>query len=284
MFWYARGLEVPACPAKLADSGGRRPSKAMAALMSSWRRSSNGSRKTRPRTAAKGSTISASRGQGRGVVEVSALQTWGRTPGPDMSSTTTTPLSQRAKPSPLWSNASPKRRKGGVLVVGATPGFSPLMRHERGQGRTGLRTPCPPRSGVAPTPVIPGGKAEMKTCSQVILVNLAVTAVGLRVWLDPWPALGEVAQFDLVRDTDPVSPFCRRLHCSHRPLLSDCQSGYSLHLEHMIGPRIQLDGPDDLGRAYRPSRPLQRTNLSPLRSVRSSTPTRFGRLAGLNGW
>jgi len=165
----------------------------MAALMSSWRRSTIGSRKPRPRTAAKGSTISASRGQGRGVVEVSALQTWGRTPGPDMSSTTTTPLSQRAKPSPLWSNASPKRRKGsgttrisrfpcdqpkrgcasrvplsraavarrtgGVLVVGATPGFSPLMRHERGQGRTGLRTPFPPRSGVAPTPVIPGGKA-----------------------------------------------------------------------------------------------------------------------------
>ena len=34
----------------------------------------------------------------------------------------------------------------------------------------------------------------MKTWSQVILVNLALTAVGLRVWLDPWPALGEVEQ------------------------------------------------------------------------------------------
>ena len=146
-----------------------------------------------PRPERDGSTISASGGQGSGVGGVSDLQTWGRTPGPDMISTTKTPPSQRAEFSPLWSKASPKRstgrgttrisrvhcdqpkrgcasrvpvpraaaarRTGGVLVVGATPGFSPLMRHERGQGRTGLRTPFPPRSGVAPTPVIPGGKA-----------------------------------------------------------------------------------------------------------------------------
>ena len=118
--------------------------------------------------------------------------------GPDMISTTTTPLSQRRGASPLWSRSSPKRRTGsgttrtsrvpcdqpkrgctsrvplpraaaarrtgGVLVVGATPGFSALVRHERGQGRTGLRTPYPPRSGVAPTPVIPGGKA-IERCS-----------------------------------------------------------------------------------------------------------------------
>ena len=44
----------------------------------------------------------------------------------------------------------------------------------------------------------------MKTWSQVILVNLALTAVGLRLWLDPWPAVGEVALLDLVRATDPV--------------------------------------------------------------------------------
>ena len=44
----------------------------------------------------------------------------------------------------------------------------------------------------------------MKTWSQVILVNLALTAVGLRVWLDPWPAVGEVALLDLVRATDPA--------------------------------------------------------------------------------
>ena len=80
MLWHARGLEIPVCPARLADSGDRTPSNAMAASMSSGRRSSNGSRKTRPRTAAKGSTISASRGQGRGVVEVATLQRRGGSP------------------------------------------------------------------------------------------------------------------------------------------------------------------------------------------------------------
>ena len=53
MFWHARDLEIPACPAKLADSGGKTLSNAMAASMSSWRRSSHGSRKTRPPTPAK---------------------------------------------------------------------------------------------------------------------------------------------------------------------------------------------------------------------------------------
>jgi len=43
----------------------------------------------------------------------------------------------------------------------------------------------------------------MKTWRQVILVNLALTAVGLRVWLDPWPAPGEVALLDLIHATDP---------------------------------------------------------------------------------
>jgi len=51
-----------------------------------------------------------------------------------------------------------------MLVVGATPGFLPLMRHERGQGRTVLWTPYPPLFGVAPTTVIPGGKA-IERCS-----------------------------------------------------------------------------------------------------------------------
>ena len=64
----------------------------------------------------------------------------------------------------------------------------------------------------------------MKTWSQVILVNLALTAVGLRVWLDPWPALGEVALLDLVHATDPfmyavfaavyiATPRLGRLYC-----------------------------------------------------------------------
>ena len=33
----------------------------------------------------------------------------------------------------------------------------------------------------------------MKTWTHVVLVNLALTAVGLRLWLDPWPAPGEGA-------------------------------------------------------------------------------------------
>ena len=37
----------------------------------------------------------------------------------------------------------------------------------------------------------------MKTWSKVIFVNLALTAVGLWVWLDPRPTLGKVALFDL---------------------------------------------------------------------------------------
>ena len=50
----------------------------------------------------------------------------------------------------------------------------------------------------------PCGKAEMlKTWSQVVLLNLALTAAGLRAWLSPWPALGEAALLDLVRATDP---------------------------------------------------------------------------------
>ena len=65
--------------------------------------------------------------------------------------------------------------------------------------------PSPERHRVAPTPVIPCGKAfHMKTWPHLILGNLAFTAVGLRVWLDPWPAPGECALLDLVRATDPV--------------------------------------------------------------------------------
>ena len=44
----------------------------------------------------------------------------------------------------------------------------------------------------------------MEVWSQVVPVNLALTAVGLRVWLDPWPALGEVSLLDLVRATHPL--------------------------------------------------------------------------------
>ena len=44
----------------------------------------------------------------------------------------------------------------------------------------------------------------MKTWSQVIPVNLALTAVGLRVWLAPWPSLGKVPLLDLIHATDPL--------------------------------------------------------------------------------
>lgn len=58
----------------------------------------------------------------------------------------------------------------------------------------------------------PFGEAQTKTWSQFIAVNLALTAVGVKVRLPPWPARGEVALPDLVRATDPsmVTLFCRR--------------------------------------------------------------------------
>ncbi len=46
----------------------------------------------------------------------------------------------------------------------------------------------------------------MKTWGQVILVNLALTVVGFRVWLDPWFSLGDVSLPDLVLATDPLGP------------------------------------------------------------------------------
>ncbi len=96
--------------------------------------------------------------------------------------TPTTPFSQRAEPSPLWSGTFPKprirhgttrisrvdcgkadrgcasrvppspgvtaRRTGGMLVVRATPTLWPLVRHGGGQRWTGVGTPfAPPRGG-----------------------------------------------------------------------------------------------------------------------------------------
>ena len=42
----------------------------------------------------------------------------------------------------------------------------------------------------------------MKTWTQGLLTILALTAVAVRMWLSPWPVLGEVALPDLVRATD----------------------------------------------------------------------------------
>ena len=150
MFWYAKPLEIAACPAKLKDSGGRTPSNAMAASMSSWRRSSDRSRKTRPPTAAKGSTISAYGGQGRGVVWVATLQSGGGarrwlTRWLTLL-TTATLLSQRAKPSPLWSRLCPETRIG--------RGLARIARVLRGKAPCGAGIACPPprtaRRGAAP--------------------------------------------------------------------------------------------------------------------------------------
>ena len=112
----------------------------------------------------------------------------------DMNPTTTTPFSQRAEPSPLWSGAFPKRRTGRrttwifrVRCETATRGFAsraplparrgdaPHGREEGGEsdptlltagaprGRTKVAAKmaalCPPCGEVALTTVIPGGKA-----------------------------------------------------------------------------------------------------------------------------
>ena len=184
---------------RIQGAGGHRPN-ATPASMSSWRRSSNGSRKTRPRTAEDRSTISASGGQGRGVVWVTTLQKGGgarrwrmrwRVP-----STTPTLHSQRAKPSPSWSRLFPETRIGRGLarIAQSLWGKAPWGRRHRvspprtprrgaaqgGGGSGGRRPPVfcrwcgtgegevvhakihhlpSPFRGVAPSTVIPGGKA-----------------------------------------------------------------------------------------------------------------------------
>ena len=115
----------------------------------------------------------------------------------DMLLTPTTPFSQRAEPSLLWSGTFPKprirrgttrisrvgcdkakrvcasrvplppgvtaRRTGGEKVVRATPMFWPLVRHGGGQRGTGVGTPFVSPFWVALTTVIPGGKAIRPT-------------------------------------------------------------------------------------------------------------------------
>ena len=70
-----QGVRKSSLPGKAGGFRGvRTPSNATPASMSSWRRSSNGNRKRQPPTAAKSSTISASGGQGRGVIWVATFQ------------------------------------------------------------------------------------------------------------------------------------------------------------------------------------------------------------------
>ena len=136
---------------------------------------------------------SVSGGHADAVRWVSTFQRGGWTSKVDMILTPTTPFSQRAQPAPLWCAAFPKLRMGrgltriprpsaarlqlarprfgrtvrraapeGVLVEGATPLFSPLVRRGRGQRWTGLWPPfAPPFCGeVAPSTVIPAGRLK----------------------------------------------------------------------------------------------------------------------------
>ena len=122
----------------------------------------------------------ASGGQGGGAVGVNTLQRPGYSPEWRTLLATTTFLSQRAEPSPLWLEIFPKRlirrgttrisrvlcdkaRRGwlrpfrpraarrraaseGEMVVGATPEFWPLMRHGAGAGYSGLYSSFSPAS------------------------------------------------------------------------------------------------------------------------------------------
>ena len=115
--------------------------------------------------------ISAFGGRADAVVLVSTLQAWGWPLGPDMISTTTTLLSQRAEPSPLGFGSFPKRRMGrGITRISRVPcekamrGFasrvppSPGAPARRTRGVLGGGSDPPPRwrtsvqkRGVAPS-------------------------------------------------------------------------------------------------------------------------------------
>ena len=68
------------------------------------------------------------------------------------------------------------------MVEGATPGFSALVRHRAGgDGAPEWSHHLPSPSGGRSLHSDPCGKAEMlKTWTQIVLLNLALTAAGLR--------------------------------------------------------------------------------------------------------
>ena len=84
----------------------------------------------------------------------------------------------------------------------------------------------------------PFGKAEMKTRRQIIHRQPSPGGRGparvARSLADP--GRGRPARPGAGHRSGHACPFCWRLHCRHRPRLSDCQSGCSLHLAHMISP------------------------------------------------
>lgn len=149
-----------------------------------------------------------------GVAELSAFPKGGRKSNPATILPPATPFSQRAEPAPLWFATYPKSRTGrgtrqmsragcgtakrgcasrvplprawaawrtgGVLVEGAPPPFAALVRHRRGvSGHPRWHPLPPPFRGGRSLHSDPCGKAWMKTWSQVILINLALAAVGL---------------------------------------------------------------------------------------------------------
>jgi len=173
-------------------------------------------------------------------------------------------------------------------VVGATPIFWPLMRHERGQGRTGLRTPCPPLFQGRSHPSDPwreGFSDEDLRTSHSRQPGLDGRRSARVARSLAGPGRGRLTRSGAGHRSGHACPYCLRLRCHHPPRLSDCQSGYPLHLAHMYGPpvsnRMSLTSWGELAGQAGHSK---KTNLSPLWSVRSTTPTRFGRLVGLNGW
>lgn len=82
------------------------------------------------------------------------------------------------------------RRTGGGRSGGSDPTFFAAGAPPgRVKGNVQNDTLDPLLFGVAPPTVISGGKAEMlKTWTWVVVLNLALTAVGLWAWLSPWPA------------------------------------------------------------------------------------------------
>ena len=98
----------------------------------------------------------------------------------------------RGGAAPGVSPPRPGRRTGGggsggsdppFLAAGAAPG--------RGRWRAPMVTPSPLPGGGRSLHIDPCGKAEMlKSRTRVVLLNLVLTAPGLRAWLSPWLAPG----------------------------------------------------------------------------------------------
>ncbi len=111
----------------------------MAASTPSWKSSTKRTRTGRPRPERDGSTISGSGGQGSGVVWVATFQTGGgshrwRTKWLTHL-TNTTPFSQRAKSSSLWSRLCPETRIGS--------GLARILRILFGKAPCGAGLSCP---------------------------------------------------------------------------------------------------------------------------------------------